>query len=61
MLPKHYLALSSILVGSWAQKTTETVVPETTEIPSSTLEETTTDTATGTGVTTHTINVGAVS
>ncbi|KAI8657107.1 hypothetical protein NCS56_01316600 [Fusarium sp. Ph1] len=59
MLPKHYLALSSILVGSWAQKTTETVVPETTEAPSSTLEEATTDTATGTGVTTHTINVGA--
>ncbi|KAM5353021.1 hypothetical protein ACJZ2D_017108 [Fusarium nematophilum] len=58
MLPKHHLALSTILVGYWAQMTTQITVPETTEAPSKTLEEAT-DTATGTEVTTHTINVGA--
>jgi hypothetical protein len=56
MLPKQFLALSSILVGSWAQKAPETVEPEMTEAPSST-----TNTATTTAITTHTINVGAVS
>ncbi|KAF4331604.1 hypothetical protein FBEOM_14641 [Fusarium beomiforme] len=59
MLPKQFLALSSIFVGSWAQNVPETAVLKTTEAPSSTLEEATTNTATGTGVTTHTINVGA--
>ncbi|KAH7153789.1 hypothetical protein DER46DRAFT_663480 [Fusarium sp. MPI-SDFR-AT-0072] len=54
MLPKQFLALSSILVGSWAQKTPDTVEPKMTEAPSST-----TNTATTTAITTHTINVGA--
>ncbi|RKK95985.1 hypothetical protein BFJ71_g8161 [Fusarium oxysporum] len=54
MLPKQFLGLSSILVGSWAQKAPETVEPDMTEAPSST-----TNTATTTTITTHTINVGA--
>uniref|UniRef100_A0A0D2Y1T7 Uncharacterized protein n=1 Tax=Fusarium oxysporum (strain Fo5176) TaxID=660025 RepID=A0A0D2Y1T7_FUSOF len=54
MLPKQFLGLSFILVGSWAQKAPETVEPDMTEAPSST-----TNTATTTTITTHTINVGA--
>ncbi|KAH6975603.1 hypothetical protein EDB80DRAFT_784020 [Ilyonectria destructans] len=59
MLLKHLLELSALLVGSWAQTTTQAVGEAATETPSSTLEESATTTATGTGVTTHTINVGA--
>ncbi|KAK2927194.1 hypothetical protein FoTM2_008049, partial [Fusarium oxysporum f. sp. vasinfectum] len=54
MLPKQFLGLSSILMGSWAQKAPGTVEPDMTEAPSST-----TNTATTTTITTHTINVGA--
>ncbi|KAF4951033.1 hypothetical protein FGADI_7770 [Fusarium gaditjirri] len=54
MLPKQLLGLSSILLGCWAQKAPETVEPEITEAPSSTI-----NTDTTTAITTHTINVGA--
>ncbi|KAH7114660.1 hypothetical protein EDB81DRAFT_767808 [Dactylonectria macrodidyma] len=58
MLPKHHLVLFA-LVRFWARTTTQAVVPSTTEAPSTMSEESATNTATGTGVTTHTINVGA--
>jgi hypothetical protein len=68
MLSKQFLALSSILVGCWAQEITTANSPATdseptgepTETPSPTWEDITTSTATTTGYTTHTINVGAV-
>ncbi|KAH6867594.1 hypothetical protein B0T10DRAFT_553962 [Thelonectria olida] len=66
MLPKHHPTLFALFVGFWAWTTTQAVVRTPREVPSSTTEEpatiqeeSPTNTATGTGVATHTINVGA--
>ncbi|KAJ0130934.1 Uncharacterized protein HZ326_25977 [Fusarium oxysporum f. sp. albedinis] len=54
---KHHMALFSLLVGFWAQTSTQSEVPKPSKTPSTTLEELATNTATTTGVTTHTIKV----
>ncbi|WZH45810.1 uncharacterized protein QYS62_006878 [Fusarium acuminatum] len=54
MLSKQLLALSSLLVGCWAQE-----VPTANSPATSTRGDMATSTATTTGYTTHTINVGA--
>jgi hypothetical protein len=70
MLSKQLLALYSLLVGCWAQEVPTANSPATntnseptgepTETPSPTWGDMATSTATTTGYTTHTINVGAV-
>ncbi|KAK7415417.1 hypothetical protein QQZ08_012358 [Neonectria magnoliae] len=65
MLPRSLLAVSALLVGAWAQTSTEesetsaTAEASTTGDASSTTEESATGTSTGTGITTHTVAVGA--
>ncbi|KPM45995.1 hypothetical protein AK830_g512 [Neonectria ditissima] len=65
MLPRSLLAVSALIVGTWAQTSTEesetstTVEASATSDASSTAEESATGTSTGTGITTHTVAVGA--
>lgn len=58
MLPKTLLTLSILLMGTWAQSTTEEASASATDA-SATATESSTKTSSGDGITTHTVNVGA--